>query len=334
MVSQGKEAEERQRFCVIVTLCAIAVFAAAFLLVANLLTSNQGEEGPARDFAAGEAALQEDAAINPFYVLLIGSDTRKGTALYTGKANEQSQQDQYSDIMTLVRVDPNTFTITLLTIPRDTWLPAMGDKVNAALRDNNPQDVVDAVQELTGTPIEYYMMTTFVSFQTLVNDLGGVTVDVPKKVTVVDPSTGRELTVKAGKDQDLNGAEALVFARARKEYQSNQDALRQVNVRQIEQSMIEAALGSEQDAENAITALEDNVQTNIDFDFLVTVGLDFALHRDQVTIYSGTGPYVGDTDDAGNWVVPDDAETWAALMEAVNAGGNPSDLLAPPKFKK
>lgn len=47
---------------------------------------------------------------DPFYVLLIGSDSRKGTALYTGKASDHAQLDQHADVITLVRVDRRTIS--------------------------------------------------------------------------------------------------------------------------------------------------------------------------------------------------------------------------------
>ena len=50
-------------------------------------------------------------------------------------------------------------------------------------------------------------------------------VDVPKDIKVPDPMTAEDVTVKAGEDRYLDGSEALVLARARKEYGDNQEAL-------------------------------------------------------------------------------------------------------------
>ena len=69
-----------------------------------------------------KAEVEGTEPTEPFYVLLIGSDSRKGTALYTGKSDSHAQVDQHSDVMTLLRVDPVNYVLTFVTIPRDTQL--------------------------------------------------------------------------------------------------------------------------------------------------------------------------------------------------------------------
>lgn len=330
MATADKEAVKRQRVRAAATLGVLALFVAAFLLVARLLIPVDGPAIDGVDSAVDGLVSDEAVAVDPFYALLIGSDSRRGTALYTGKANEHAQVDQHSDVMMLVRVDPATYTITLVSIPRDTQLQGDKDKINDSLRNNKPEEAVAAAERLTGVGIDYYLMATFLSFESLVNDLGGVTVDVPLKVTVVDPSVGRDVTVKAGDGQKLNGSQALVFARARYEYRDNQDVYRQANVRQIVESMITAALGDTQLTEKGVEALEDNVKTNFDFDLLMQLALQFQAHSDEVTIYSASGPYAGGGENEDKlWVVPEDAEAWSELMAAVDAGEDPASVIEP-----
>lgn len=278
---------------------------------------------PASENPEGDATI--DGVQDPLYVLLIGSDSRKGTALYTGKASDHAQLDQHSDIMTLVRVDPATYTVTLVTVPRDTVLAGESRKINDALTSGDPEQVVDKVEQLTGVGVDYYMLTTFTAFEDLIDALGGVVVDVPKTVKVPDPSTAESVTVKAGDDQELDGSETLVLARARKEYGENQDALRQVNVRNIEQAIIGKVLsaGSERQIDAMLFDLRRYTDTNIDFAELAPLAVDFVLHAGDVTVYSCTGPYQGGENDDGLWVVPEDKEAWARLMAAVDAGEDP-----------
>lgn len=329
MTSIDNKAVTRQRKRAAATLGVLALFCAAFLSIAWALAPEAGDGGNDTSLVI-EDILSEEEAMEPFYTLLIGSDSRRGTALYTGKANEHAQRDQHSDVMMLVRVDPAAYAISLVSIPRDTQMTGQKDKINDSLRNNNPEEVVAAAERLTGVSIQYYMMTNFISFERLVNDVGGVTVDVPLKVTVVDPSTGRDVTVKAGENQKLNGSQALVLARARKEYSDNQDLYRQANVRQIVESMIAKALTDSQKTEDDIMALEEYVQTNFDFELLLQLALDFQAHREEMVIYSSTGPYEGGgLNDEGLWVVPEDAEAWAELMAAVDAGEDPAGVIEP-----
>lgn len=269
---------------------------------------------------------------DPFYVLLIGSDSRKGTALYTGKASDHAQLDQHADVITLVRVDPANYQLTLVTVPRDTVLPGESSKINDTLVHGDPIQTVDAVERLTGVEIDYYLMTTFTAFEDLVDALGGVTVDVPKTVKVPDPSTAENVTVTKGDNQTLDGSEALAFARARKEYVNDQDAVRQVNVRQLEQGIICNVLGmsNESEIDQALIDLRNNTTSNMDMGKLGYLAMDFAMHENDVVLYSCTGPYSGDVNSSGLWVVNADTDAWERLMDVVSSGGDPSGIVAEP----
>lgn len=310
-------------------------------LVGDAAASRTATDGQPSALAPVEETVEVPS--EPFYVLLIGSDSRKGTALYTGKANEHSQVDQHADIMTLVRVDASIPQITLVTIPRDTQMEGESGKINETLApDNDPQAVVDAAERLTGVEISYYFMTTFIGFEQLVDGVGGVTVDVPETVMVPDPSNAEDLEVEAGDGRQLDGSEALVVARARKEYPTDQDALRQVNVRKLEAALIEkavaackAAAGDEDrqaQLSGMLNAFWANVTTNMDSAVFSELLQQIAESPDGLTIYSGTGPYEGDANEDGLWVVPQDKDAWAELMAAVDAGEDPAEVVPNPEF--
>ena len=328
-VATTEETRQARRNAVI-GVVGVAVFAVLFLTAVFILDGLPvGRVGDDIEVATS------DMPTEPTYVLLIGSDSRKGTALYTGKANEHAQVNQHSDIMTLMRIDPLTYTITFVTIPRDTVTPGGTAKINDSLLDNDPEKVVEAVEQLTGVDIARYMMVNFTTFADLVDALGGIDVDVPKKITVTDPATGKGLTVNAGEKRHLNGAQALVLARARKDYDSDQDALRQINVRAIETAMVKKVLSfdGDLDIDWLLEIIEKEVETDLDLPMTGMVILNFVQHADEVTFYSCTGPYDGgERKSDGLWVVKQDAETWAELMAAVDAGEDPSGIVELPKF--
>ena len=328
-VATTEETHQARRNAVI-GVVGVAVFAVLFLTAIFILDGLPvGRVGDDIEVATS------DMPTEPTYVLLIGSDSRKGTALYTGKANEHAQVNQHSDIMTLMRIDPLTYTITFVTIPRDTVTPGGTAKINDSLLDNDPEKVVEAVEQLTGVDVARYMMVNFTTFADLVDALGGIDVDVPKKITVTDPATGKSLTVNAGEKRHLNGAQALVLARARKDYDSDQDALRQINVRAIEPAMVKKVLSfdGDLDIDWLLEIIEKEVETDLDLPMTGMVILNFVQHADEVTFYSCTGPYDGgERKSDGLWVVKQDAETWAELMAAVDAGEDPSGIVELPKF--
>ena len=65
----------------------VAVFAIAFVALCSALGAFADSHSDSLQFSVVEHK-------DPFYVLLIGSDSRKGTALYTGKASDHAQLDQ------------------------------------------------------------------------------------------------------------------------------------------------------------------------------------------------------------------------------------------------
>lgn len=133
----------------------VAVLSLAFIGLVSFLDNAAGQ------VQTDSVSIEAVSSSEPFYTLLIGSDSRKGTALYTGKKTDHAQVDQHADVMTLVRVDPETYTITLVSIPRDTVFQGTSLKINDSLLGGDPEEVVASVERLTGVAIEYYMLTTF-----------------------------------------------------------------------------------------------------------------------------------------------------------------------------
>ena len=139
--------------------------------------------------------------------------------------------------------------------------------------------------------------------------------------------------MSAGKSRPLDGSEALALSRARKEYIGYQDALRQVNVRNIEIALVDSVLSGKINISTSLDALSNWTTTNIDLGMLKWVAGEFSENYESITYYSGTGPYVGDYRESdGEWIVPADTETWMLVMQAVNEGADPSTVIAPPTF--
>ena len=326
-------AVQRKR-AIVATLC-LAGFVAVSLFGVNLICNSFDNGSVSSATQHGNQDRSKLSDTEPFYVLLIGSDSRKGTALYTGRSSEHAQVDQHSDIMTLVRVDPVEYKITLVTIPRDTKMPGGDGKINDALLDNDPDKVVSAVENLLNVSISGYLMTDFASFPKFIDELGGLTLDVPKAITVSNPATGEDIKVKAGKNQTLNGDQVLALARARKQYDTSQDAYRQVNVRNIEKAIINKVLAM--DSTDSIRAtigyLRESCSSDIDYNSLAPIVMGFVENRDRITLYSCTGPYKGaNRESDGLWVCYEDTDAWAKVMQAVDAGEDPSTVVEAPEF--
>jgi LCP family protein required for cell wall assembly len=144
---------------------------------------------------------------DPFYMVLMGSDTRPG------------EPQQRSDSLMVARVDPKNKKIQIISIPRDSRvdIPGYGiNKINAAAVWGGPTLVIKTVKELTGLPISHYVNLNFNGFRDVVDAIGGVWIDVPQDIYDTQASAyGKSYaTVKKGY-QKLDGRHALTFVRTR-----------------------------------------------------------------------------------------------------------------------
>lgn len=132
-----------------------------------------------------------------------------------------------SDTMILLTLDPLTRTAGMLSIPRDMWAPIPGfehGKINTAyflgeaykLPGGGPGLAVKTVEEFLGVPINYYAQVDFNAFVRFIDEIGGVKINVPQKITVDLLGSGSETkkTLKPG-TQVLPGEWALAYARNR-----------------------------------------------------------------------------------------------------------------------
>jgi LCP family protein required for cell wall assembly len=147
--------------------------------------------------------------------LITGSDSRAGL---TKKEENQlalghNISGSRSDTILLLHAPANGTRPTLVSLPRDSYVPIPGhgyNKLNAAYALGGPKLLVQTVQNITGLPISHYMGIGFGGLVGVVNDVGGVQVCL--KAPMKDPKAG--LNLKAG-CQTLNGDQALGFVRTR-----------------------------------------------------------------------------------------------------------------------
>jgi LCP family protein required for cell wall assembly len=167
--------------------------------VQSHLPSIQDVERTARK-ASGSPGV---ASTGTFFLLVIGSDARPG----------ESPEATRGDSLHIVGVNPAKHAVSILGIPRDSFVPIPGigtRKINEALFWGGPNLVVRTVEQLTGVAIDAYVLTGFQGFQDLVNAVGGIAVDVPYRMS--DPYSHARF---APGMRHMNGRLALAFSRDR-----------------------------------------------------------------------------------------------------------------------
>ncbi len=107
---------------------------------------------------------------------------------YDHRANEDAGTPSRSDTVMLLRTDPTTKTISMLSFPRDMVVSVhcpgqepFTAKINAAYSACGAKGTVQTVHDLIGLPINYLITVNFRGFKQVVNKLGGVWIDVDRR---------------------------------------------------------------------------------------------------------------------------------------------------------
>ncbi|MGE5704961.1 MAG: LCP family protein [Clostridia bacterium] len=188
-------------------------------------------------------SMKPEKAMKPFLLLLIGIDSRDG-------------EKARSDTMILTAVHPSDQRVYMLSIPRDTFmdLPGRGyDKVNHAMAYGGPALVKKSLEHFLNTKIDRYMTIDFDGFRKIVDELGGVEINVKKRMKYTDPTDDTYIDLQPGL-QKLNGKQALDYARYRKSDLGREDSDYERIVRQ--QELIKALAGKGDSAESFLKAFK------------------------------------------------------------------------------
>lgn len=165
------------------------------------------------------------------YALFGGDDTRsadlnspvKGiiNVLVLG-VDERGDDVGRSDTAFVVTIDTNKKAATVLSIPRDTRVKIPGhkwDKLNHAYAYGGTKLSQRTVEDLLGIPINYTVKVNFTSFVRLIDAVGGITIDVEKRMKYSDPyddNGGLYIDLQPGV-QKMNGKTAIQYVRYRDE---------------------------------------------------------------------------------------------------------------------
>lgn len=181
--------------------------------------------------------------------------------------------DGLSDTMLLIRFNPHTDQLVVLSIPRDTRTLVLGrmTKLNEANREGGPALAAMSVSDLLGgVEIDRYVRINVQGVEKLVDALGGVEVNVPKDMKYQDDSQHLYINLKAGQ-QRLDGNQALQFLRFR--YDDNGDIGRIQRQQMLMRSVLEQALNPKTIARlpKILSVIQSHVDTNLSVEELLAL---------------------------------------------------------------
>ncbi|MEO0540121.1 MAG: LCP family protein [Cyanobacteria bacterium P01_A01_bin.105] len=241
--------------------------------------------------AAGNS-LRLPRLTRPVNILVLGvkvlsSDLEEGAEAYEdlGYHALVNSFEGLSDTMLLLRFNPRTDEMVVMSIPRDTRLRINGrmTKINEANRDGGPALAAESISDLLGgVAIDRYVRINVQGVEKLVDALGGVKVDVPKDMKYQDDSQHLYINLKAG-EQTLDGNQALQFLRFR--YDEFGDIGRVQRQQMLMRSVVEQALNPATIARlpKILGVIQSHVDTNLAVEELVAL-VGYASNVDRSSV--------------------------------------------------
>ncbi|MBQ9314543.1 MAG: LCP family protein [Clostridia bacterium] len=201
-----------------------------------------------------------------------------------------------TDFIMLGQYDPNTREIDLVSIPRDTNVgnASVDGKINSVYSSRSLDKLKEEVTRITGIDINYYVLFKTKVLRDIVDEMGGVTVDVPINMNYDDPYQNLHIHLNKGV-QKLNGSQAEQFCRFRQNNNGTGYPGGDVERTKAQQKFVKSFIGELLKGENIsklstlIGIAVDNTKTDITLDIAKNyIGDAIALRTDR--IYTNTLP--------------------------------------------
>ena len=224
----------------------------------------------------------------PYQILVMGVDRVLDAPLCSPESFNGR-----SDSMLLIRLDPIDRSVHMLSIPRDTQVPIPDygvTKINAAnVYGGAPlaQEVVS--EKLNGVEIDRYVRLDTHGLSALVDALGGIEVNVPKRMKYVDNTQKLNIDLYAGV-QTLNGEQAEGFSRFRNDEDGD---IGRIQRQQIVLKAVKAKIANPAVVLNLpdlINVMQKHVDSNLSFDEMMAIAtFTMTLKPEQIQANSLKG---------------------------------------------
>lgn len=225
----------------------------------------------------------------PFTILLMGIDSTDEGLSKNAVAN--------GDSLLLITFNPKTLNVTMLSIPRDSYVPIScfagkyENKITHAAW-HGTDCMMATIEDYFGIRIDYYAKVNFKGLVHLVDAIGGIDVEVPADLCTDDSSRGQQVCIKEGY-QHLDGEGALVLSRNRKQL-ANGDLGRGQNQQLVIQAMLNKmkTITSISQFTDILNTVSNNLDTNLSTQQILSfynIGKDIlarSLNSDESNIVS------------------------------------------------
>lgn len=291
-------------------------------------------------FAGVKFAKKVNELEGNWLAALLGHDEETLKNLDTLQILIMGESTGMSDTIIACSYNPKTQKASMLSIPRDTYVTNGNYKYSAQNKINylysggeTPERTLEAVNEITGLDIKYYILVDTEALRKLVDLIGGVEFDVPTNMNYDD--YGQDLHIHLTKGyQKLNGAQAEQVVRFRHnndgssypyEY-GNEDYGRMKTQRNLIIAVAKQTikLKNVTEIKNMINIMKEDVKTNIDFNLIIDY-IPYAINMNLDTIQTAQLPGKSDQKYGGWFFFHDEEETLKVVDELFNEKPEPEE---------
>lgn len=273
------------RFLIVLLLIIAGVFAYAYYELrqtTDFIHSDITEEKMTHE--SRENKNVELKGDEPFSILLLGIDTGDMGRVEKGR----------SDTVMVMTVNPKNEQTTLVSIPRDTYTEIVGqgtdDKINHAYAYGGAAMAMNTVQNLLDIPIDYYVSVNMKGIQQIVDAVDGIRITP----SISFSQSGHDFV--EGQEMKMDGETALAYSRMRSEDPEG-DYGRQSRQREVVLETLSkvTSFNSVLNYKSVLNTMEDNVMTNLTFDEMVSMFLNYrsAMSNIEEEQMSGSGTRIG-----------------------------------------
>ena len=223
--------------------------------------------------------------------------------------------------------------VYMVNIPRDLFLPQYDVGINEIYTYgpeifggmNRAEHVRRAVSELLNVPVDYYAVINIDIFEKLVNEVGGVDLDVPYRMYYQDQAGGLNIDLQPG-FQHLDGEEAAGFIRYRQTLRGDIDRID--NVKTLAYAMLAKLKAQNVRAVGTLPKLVGTTLEEVDTNVSPALLSQLIPHLSNLDIHTATLP-TNDVEGSGRYVETNRARTEAFLAKFF--GGEARELTETPE---
>lgn len=244
-----------------------------------------------------DVAPKKVAITKPVNILLLGVDAGDYT-------NYSKNDPKRSDTMMLVRYNPITNKVYILSIPRDTKVLLRGhiEKLNAAHALGGIPYTIDTIEKLLGIDINYYAELNYEGFRECIDAIGGVDITIPRDMNY--DAWKINIHFKKGEIVHMDGKKAEEYVRWRKNNDGGGYAMGDLGRISTQQEFMVKVMEKMKTFEgmlkipNLINTVSKYLKTNMSSTAMVEYALrakGIKLNGVQREILPGEAKYIGDT---------------------------------------